>query len=65
LGSIVSFLGLGIALHNWIALFVVVVPVTGSFLRRIEIEEKALLVAFDGEYAAYCRRTKRLIPFLY
>jgi protein-S-isoprenylcysteine O-methyltransferase Ste14 len=65
LGSIVSFLGLGVALSSWIALLLIAVPVTGSFLGRIVIEEKALREAFGEEYLEYCERTKRLVPFLY
>jgi protein-S-isoprenylcysteine O-methyltransferase len=65
LGSIMSFVGLGIALCNWVALLAIVIPVTGSFLRRISIEESALREAFGSQYQKYCDRTKRLVPFVY
>jgi len=34
-------------------------------LRRIQVEEEALLEAFGGQYRAYMQRTRRLIPFVY
>ena len=36
---------------------------TGLFVRML-LEENFLLVAY-GEYGAYCKRTKRIIPFLF
>jgi protein-S-isoprenylcysteine O-methyltransferase Ste14 len=40
-------------------------PIIGAFLRRIRIEERALVEALGEQYRAYMRRTKRLIPFIY
>jgi len=34
-------------------------------LYRIRVEEVALTDQFGDEYTQYCRRTKRLIPFVY
>lgn len=39
-------------------------PLVG-FLRRIRVEERALVDAFGSEYTAYAARTWRLIPFIY
>ena len=64
-GSIISFLGLGIALSNWITLPLLLVPITLALVRRIEIEERALLQKFGSQYDDYCRTTWRLIPWLY
>ena len=65
LGSIVSFVGLGVAFCNWIAIAVVVVPVTLAFIKRIRIEERALVNALGEEYTNYCRVTRRLLPWIY
>jgi len=65
LGSIISFVGLGLALSNWIAIGFVAIPITYAFVRRIGIEERALLQEFGPEYDHYCRTTWRLIPWLY
>jgi protein-S-isoprenylcysteine O-methyltransferase Ste14 len=34
-------------------------------LKRIQIEEEALLEQLDGEYSEYINKTKKLIPFIY
>jgi len=37
--------------------------IAGLFVRMI-LEEKSLLVAY-GDYAAYSKKTKRIIPFVF
>lgn len=64
-GALLAFLGFGICLGNWVALLAVTVPITWAFMRRIVIEEQALNGALGESYAAYARRTKRLVPYLY
>ncbi len=64
-GSLLSFLGLGMVLSNWLSLLVVFIPIMIAFIYRINIEEKALLVFFGDQYAHYCAMTKRLIPKIY
>ena len=61
-GSLVSFLGLGLAFGSVVAVVVIFVPITLAFLRRIAVEERFLKVEMGEEYEAYCRRTKRLVP---
>jgi protein-S-isoprenylcysteine O-methyltransferase Ste14 len=62
LGSLFSFLGLGISYQNWISLIVVFLPILISFLYRLRIEEQALIEHFNGDYLLYQKATKRLIP---
>ena len=64
-GSLLSFLGLGISLNNWISLAVIFLPVLLVFLYRINIEEKLLLAQPGLDYKNYKRQTKRLIPLIY
>ena len=64
-GSLLTFLGFGLALGNWASLLVAMVPVTLAFLRRISVEEQALREVFPAEYEAYARQTRRLLPFLW
>ena len=64
-GSLLSFLGLGLTLNNWISLIVIFVPVLISFIYRINIEEKLLLAQIGLEYGDYMQQTKRLIPLIY
>lgn len=37
----------------------------GIVIRRIHVEERALLESLGDEYSAYCKRTYRLIPGVY
>lgn len=62
LGSLLSFLGLAISFSNWLAALVTFLPITGAFLYRIRVEEKALDAFLGEEYRQYCSSTKRLIP---
>jgi protein-S-isoprenylcysteine O-methyltransferase len=64
-GALAALLGLGISVCNWAALAVLMAPILAVFLRRIHVEEAALLAAFGGQYESYSRRTKRLIPAVY
>jgi protein-S-isoprenylcysteine O-methyltransferase Ste14 len=63
--SILSFIGFGISLNNWLSLLIISVPVTFAMLYRIKIEEKMLLNQFGAAYADYMKRTKRLIPWIF
>jgi len=64
-GSLVSFLGLGLAFSNWLSSIVIVVPILTAYIYRIQVEEKALIQAFGEEYLDYSNSTKRLIPKIY
>jgi protein-S-isoprenylcysteine O-methyltransferase len=64
-GALMAFLGLALCLANWASLAVMLVPVFLVFLRRMHVEERALLQAFGDQYRDYMHRTKRLIPAVY
>jgi len=64
-GSLLSFLGFGVSLNNWVSLAVVVIPVTAAFLYRIKLEEEMLVASFGGEYERYRKETYRLLPGVY
>lgn len=64
-GALMAFLGLGLCLANWASLAVIVVPIFMVFLRRMHVEEAALLQALGDQYRDYMRRTQRLIPSIY
>lgn len=63
--SLLTFLGLGLFLNNWVALFIAFIPPFLAFLYRIKIEEKALIEQFGQYYIDYKKQTKKLIPFIY
>ncbi len=64
-GSLLSFLGLGLAFGNIVSLIVVVAPICAAFVYRIRIEEQVLLDNFGADYQSYCDSTWRLVPLLY
>jgi protein-S-isoprenylcysteine O-methyltransferase Ste14 len=64
-GALMAFFGLALCLANWASLAVMLIPVFLVFLRRMHVEEDALLQAFGNQYRDYMRRTKRLIPAVY
>ncbi len=64
-GSLLSFIGFGVSLNNWLSLFAIVVFITTAFLYRIKIEEKALINHFGTDYLNYKKETYRLIPWVY
>jgi protein-S-isoprenylcysteine O-methyltransferase len=64
-GLLLGYLGLGVALANWVALVVISVPTTIALLARMRIEESALTASLGQTYRRYAERTARLVPFLY
>ncbi len=64
-GSLISFLGFGLTLNNWLSLAIVFLAVLTTFIHRMNIEEKVLTEQFGRQYLDYCSKTKRLIPFVY
>lgn len=64
-GALMAFLGLGLCLRNFASLGLMVVPAWLVFMRRMQVEEAALLQAFGDRYREYIRRTKRVIPAIY
>jgi protein-S-isoprenylcysteine O-methyltransferase Ste14 len=64
-GSLLSFIGFGISLNNWISLLIISTLVTIAFLYRIKIEERLLIDQFGSDYSDYMKRTYRLIPWIY
>jgi protein-S-isoprenylcysteine O-methyltransferase Ste14 len=64
-GMVLIFLALGLRMHNWLSLLIVMVPPVLALLYRIHVEEDALTGAFGTQYVEYSRTTKRLIPGIY
>ena len=61
----ILFLGVGLALGNWIGLAVLMATVCFVYGYRVVVEERALAGIIGDPYVAYMRRTKRFVPFLF
>jgi protein-S-isoprenylcysteine O-methyltransferase Ste14 len=60
----ILFLGIGLALGNWIGLVVLVGAVVAVYGYRVSVEESALLATIGDPYRSYMKRTKRFVPFV-
>jgi protein-S-isoprenylcysteine O-methyltransferase Ste14 len=61
----ILFLGIGLALANWISLVVLMSAVSVVYGYRVGVEERALLATIGDSYRGYMSRTKRFVPFLF
>jgi len=64
-GGMLMLLGFGISMGNAASLLVMMGPCVWVMLWRVRIEEAALRQGLGEPYAAYMRRTWRLIPLIY
>lgn len=62
--GILMFLGIGLALGNWVSLTLLLATVVAAYAYRVRVEERALLASMGDRYAAYVKRTRRFIPFV-
>jgi protein-S-isoprenylcysteine O-methyltransferase Ste14 len=62
---LLAFVGFALSLRNWIALLIILLPISVAFIHRMNVEEDALSCALGPRYANYMKRTKRLVPFIY
>ena len=65
LSSLLVWVGLGVALANWLVTPVVALLLAVAYLDRIRAEEALLLRTFGSEYSSYMHKTWRLVPGLY
>ena len=63
--SLLSFVGFGLSLNNWASIAIVTISILIAFIKRIQVEEKALVERFGEEYIDYRKSTKGLIPFIF
>jgi protein-S-isoprenylcysteine O-methyltransferase Ste14 len=64
-GALLSFLGFGFSLNNWLGLPIAFIPVLFMFIHRINTEENVLTEQFGEQYTTYINKTKRIILFVY
>jgi len=63
--EIVGFLGLSLVFNYPLSSILAFVLPTTGILYRISVEERNLKVVFGEEYREYCKKTWRLIPYLF
>jgi protein-S-isoprenylcysteine O-methyltransferase Ste14 len=61
-GLLMFFVGLGLALSNWLSVIVLAVLPAAGLLVRIRSEERALLAALGDDYRRYAATHRRLFP---
>ena len=59
---VTSFVGIGVALENWLSLVVLVVVPSIGLVIRIRVEERALLEALGEPYREFSATRARLVP---
>jgi protein-S-isoprenylcysteine O-methyltransferase Ste14 len=64
-GTLLTMLGIGLALTNWVSLAAIMLCNLAGHLYRVHVEERALSTALGQPYRDYTRRTRRFIPFLF
>jgi protein-S-isoprenylcysteine O-methyltransferase Ste14 len=60
----ILFVGVGLALGNWLSVIVLAVVVGVVYGYRVRVEERALLAVLGDPYHQYMMRTQRFVPFL-
>ncbi len=65
LGGLLAMIGFGMTMTNWLAMLIPVCCAAAGYAYRIPLEEQALVRGLGPEYAAYMRRTWRLIPYVF
>jgi protein-S-isoprenylcysteine O-methyltransferase Ste14 len=61
---LLTFIGFGIGIGNWLSLISLFIIGLISFIRRISFENQALSKKFGDEYEEYKKKTWSLIPFI-
>jgi protein-S-isoprenylcysteine O-methyltransferase len=64
-GSLLMFLGTGLAMTNWASLLAVLCGALIGFGWRVHVEEQALCADLGQPYRDYMRRTRRFLPFVW
>ncbi|ELY53596.1 hypothetical protein C491_21946 [Natronococcus amylolyticus DSM 10524] len=65
-GALLSLVGVGISLGNWLSIAVTVLAGLAGYGYRIRVEERALRKTLDEDYLEYAERTPyRLVPGLW
>jgi protein-S-isoprenylcysteine O-methyltransferase Ste14 len=64
-GSLLMFLGMGIAMTNWAALLAIMAGAGIGYAWRVHVEEQALCTGLGQPYRDYMGRTRRFVPYVW
>lgn len=64
-GALVTMLGLGLAMTNWLSVILVMAGALIGYEYRVRVEERALCEGIGDAYREYMRRTRRFVPFVW
>jgi len=62
--AMMMFIGVGLALGNWLSLLLLTIAAIAAYSYRVSVEERALLDTIGAPYAAYMKECKRFIPYV-
>jgi protein-S-isoprenylcysteine O-methyltransferase Ste14 len=62
--GMVMFIGIGLALGNWLSLVLLTIATIATYSYRVAVEERALLDTIGEPYEAYMKERKRFIPYV-
>lgn len=63
--GILMYMGIGLALTNWLSFLVVTLGPLIAYLYRVRVEERALVATLGEPYLAYMHRTRRFLPLIF
>lgn len=64
-GSVITFVGIGLAMTSWASLIILIISILAGYFWRIHVEEKLLLESFGDKYRDYMKKTWAIIPFIW
>lgn len=64
-GSLLTFVGLGLAMGNWVSIVLLLLGAGIGYAYRVQVEERALCADLGEPYREYMQRTKRLVPHVW
>lgn len=64
-GLFIAFIGIDLALNDWLSFAVGIIPLFLVLAKRIGVEENVLVGEFGDAYVQYQKRTYRLFPGVY
>ena len=62
--AMMMFIGIGLALGNWVSLVLITIATIAAYGYRVAVEERALVETIGEPYRLYMKERKRFIPYV-